>query len=110
VLLPPRENAGVARREVNVESIGRRRWVIAERYIPSQGSFSGRALASHETACIPNAGDREAHIGITVFFADREPGWTLSGNGGAAADAAFALQRSQEARDRSPRHRVFVGV
>jgi hypothetical protein len=72
--LPPRGNAGVAQREVNVEPIGRRRWVIAEGYIPSQSSFSSdRALASHETACILNAGDRQAHIGITIFFADREP-------------------------------------
>ena len=57
-----------------MEPIGRRRWVIAEGYIPSQSSFSSdRALASHETACILNAGDRQAHIGITIFFADREP-------------------------------------
>lgn len=56
-----------------MESIGRRRWAIAEGYIPSQSSFSDRALISHETACILNAGEKEAHVGITVFFADREP-------------------------------------
>ena len=28
---------------------------------------------SHETACILNAGDRDAHVTITIFFADREP-------------------------------------
>ena len=31
------------------------------------------ALVSHETACILNAGDRQAHVDITLFFADREP-------------------------------------
>ena len=41
--------------------------------MPSQSSFSDRALISHETACILNAGDREAHINIMIFFADREP-------------------------------------
>jgi hypothetical protein len=56
-----------------MESIGRRRWAIAEGYIPSQSSFSEPALSSHETACILNAGDQTAHIRITVFFADREP-------------------------------------
>ena len=56
-----------------MESIGRKRWAIAEGYIPSQSSFSDRALISHETACILNAGDREAHVRITMFFADREP-------------------------------------
>ncbi|HEY2530182.1 MAG TPA: sensory rhodopsin transducer [Xanthobacteraceae bacterium] len=56
-----------------MESIGRKRWAIAEGYIPSQSSFAHRTLISHETACILNAGDREANVAITVFFADREP-------------------------------------
>jgi hypothetical protein len=56
-----------------MEPIGRTRWAIAEGYIPSQSSFSDRALISHETACILNAGEDEAHVRITVFFANREP-------------------------------------
>lgn len=56
-----------------MESIGSKRWAIAEGYIPSESSFSDRALISHETACILNAGDREAHVSITIFFANREP-------------------------------------
>ncbi len=56
-----------------MEAIGRKRWAIAEGYIPSQSSFTDRTLISHETACILNAGDREAHVGVTVFFANREP-------------------------------------
>lgn len=30
-------------------------------------------MLSHETACILNAGDRDAHVEITLYFADREP-------------------------------------
>ena len=56
-----------------MEAIGRRRWAIAEGYIPSKSSFSNWELISHETACILNAGTREARIRITIFFADREP-------------------------------------
>ena len=56
-----------------MDAIGRRRWAIAEGYIPSESSFSDRALISHETACILNATDRDAHVTITIFFADREP-------------------------------------
>jgi hypothetical protein len=56
-----------------MDAIGRKRWAIAEGYIPSQSTFSDRALISHETACILNASDREAHITITIFFADRDP-------------------------------------
>jgi len=56
-----------------MDGVGRKRWAIAEGYIPSQSSFSDRALISHETACILNAGDRDAHVTITIYFADREP-------------------------------------
>lgn len=56
-----------------MHSIGRTRWSIAEGHIPSQSSFADPALISHETACILNANDQEAHVSITVFFADREP-------------------------------------
>ncbi len=59
--------------EVVMEPIGRKRWAIAEGYIPSESSFSDRTLISHETACILNPGDREARVNITIFFADREP-------------------------------------
>lgn len=53
--------------------IGKRRWAIAEGYIPSQSTGEGRALVSHETVCILNATDQEAHVTITIYFADREP-------------------------------------
>jgi hypothetical protein len=56
-----------------MEAIGRRHWAIAEGYIPSESTFTDPALVSHETACILNAGDRDARIEITLFFADREP-------------------------------------
>ncbi len=57
-----------------MKKVGRERWVIAEGYIPER-SMTGadETLMSHETACILNAGDRDAHIEITIFFADREP-------------------------------------
>jgi hypothetical protein len=56
-----------------MSEIGRRLWAIAEGYIPSESAFSDRALVSHETACILNAGNRDAHIALTLFFKDREP-------------------------------------
>lgn len=52
---------------------GRRRWVIAEGYIPSASTGEGPAFVSHETACILNASDEPAHVRITIYFADREP-------------------------------------
>ena len=52
---------------------GRTRWVIAEGYIPSGSTGPAPAMLSHETACILNAGDVDAHVAVTLFFPDREP-------------------------------------
>ena len=54
-------------------AIGRTCWVIAEGYIPGSSSMDTRAMESHETACILNAGERDAKVSITLYFADREP-------------------------------------
>jgi hypothetical protein len=70
-LWPPSKSNPIG--AIAMEPIGRKRWAIAEGYIPSQSSFSHRTLISHETACILNAGDKDAHVEITLFFADREP-------------------------------------
>src|SRR5206468_3069683 len=32
------------------------------------------AMTSHETACLLNTGDRDAHVELTIFYKDREPG------------------------------------
>jgi hypothetical protein len=53
--------------------IGSRVWAIAEGYIPSGSTGPEPAMTSHETACLLNAGERDAHVSITIFFADREP-------------------------------------
>jgi hypothetical protein len=53
--------------------IGSRRWAIAEGYIPGWSHGPEPALESHETCCILNAGDRDAHVRIHVYFEDREP-------------------------------------
>jgi hypothetical protein len=57
-----------------MEPIGKRRWAIAEGYIPSRSTGETRELKSHETVCLLNAGNREAHVQICIYFSDREPG------------------------------------
>ncbi len=54
-------------------AIGKTRWAIPEGYIPSGSVSQDRTLLSHETACILNAGERDANVQLTVYFADREP-------------------------------------
>jgi hypothetical protein len=53
--------------------IGRRRWAIAEGYLPGWSHGPEPELASHEACCILNTGDRPAAVEITIFFTDREP-------------------------------------
>jgi hypothetical protein len=53
--------------------IGKKIWAIAEGYIPGWSHGSSPDLESHEAACILNAGDSDAHIQLTVYFADRAP-------------------------------------
>lgn len=55
------------------DAIGRKRWAIAEGYIPGESHGPEPAMISHETVCILNAGDEPAQVGITLFFADRDP-------------------------------------
>jgi hypothetical protein len=59
--------------DVDGAGVGRRRWAIAEGFLPERPFGHGRELESHEAACLLNAGDAEAHVRIRVYFADREP-------------------------------------
>ncbi len=55
------------------DPIGRHRWAIAEGYIPAYGTGDEPEFTSHETACLLNAGDQDAHVTLTLFFSHREP-------------------------------------
>ncbi|HVT07149.1 MAG TPA: sensory rhodopsin transducer [Polyangia bacterium] len=58
----------------NGSGIGRQLWVIAEGYIPSDSTGPAPQMTSHETACLLNAADRDAHVEITIYYANRDPG------------------------------------
>ena len=53
--------------------MGRTRWAIAEGYIPSYSHGDEPQFTSHETACLLNSSDQDAHVAITIFYSDREP-------------------------------------
>lgn len=56
-----------------MEGIGRKRWAIAEGYIPGRSHGPAPDMTSHEAMCLLNASDKDAHVSVRVFFADREP-------------------------------------
>jgi hypothetical protein len=53
--------------------IGKRCWAIAEGYIPSESHGPEPQMTSHETACVLNPSNRDAHVEIMIYFSDREP-------------------------------------
>ncbi len=54
-------------------AIGRTKWAIAEGWIPPYSHGPEPQMTSHETACLLNTSDQDAHVRITVYFSDREP-------------------------------------
>jgi hypothetical protein len=54
-------------------AIGRKRWAVAEGYIPGWSHGPAPQMTSHESVSILNASGETAHVEITVFFSDREP-------------------------------------
>jgi hypothetical protein len=56
-----------------IKPMGAKRWAIAEGYIPGWSHGPEPQFTSHETVCILNVSDDDAHVAITVFYADREP-------------------------------------
>ena len=53
--------------------VGSTVWAIAEGYIPEQSHGPEPEMVSHETVCLLNTGECDAHVEITLFFADRDP-------------------------------------
>ena len=55
------------------KAIGVKEWVIAEGYIPKESHGPAPQMTSHETVCMLNCSDHDAHIEITIYYKDREP-------------------------------------
>jgi hypothetical protein len=56
-----------------MKQLGATRWAIPEGYIPGWSHGPEPQFISHETVCILNATDDDAHVTITIFYSDREP-------------------------------------
>ena len=54
-------------------SIGKKKWAIAEGYIPSWSNGPEHEMTSHEALCFLNAGTETAFIQLYLYFADRNP-------------------------------------
>lgn len=56
-----------------MKPVGHRIWAIPEGYIPAWSHGPEPEMVSHEAFCILNAGDADAHVEVTIYYADREP-------------------------------------
>jgi hypothetical protein len=59
-------------------AIGKKRWAIAEGYIPTYGHGKEPEFTSHETACLLNVSDQDAHIILMIYFSNRDPAGPFS--------------------------------
>jgi hypothetical protein len=51
-------------------SDGKRKWFVPDAYLPA--TSTGDAV-SHESACLLNTSDVDAHVRFTFYFEDRDP-------------------------------------
>ncbi len=56
-----------------MQPLGKKRWAIAEGFIPAESHGPAPEMISHEAVCLLNVSDADARVAITVFFSDREP-------------------------------------
>jgi hypothetical protein len=56
-----------------LKPLGKKRWAIAEGFIPAESHGPAPEMISHEAVCLLNVSDADARVAITVFFSDREP-------------------------------------
>jgi len=56
-----------------MKAIGRKRWAIAEGYIPAGSHGPAPQMTSHECVCILNTSGTQANVSLTVFYTDRRP-------------------------------------
>ena len=54
-------------------SFGKMKWAVAEGYIPPDDEQKQETQISHETICILNPSESEAHVDIMIYYSDREP-------------------------------------
>jgi len=55
------------------QAVGVTGWVIAEGYIPAESHGPQPQMTSHETVCILNTSDSDAHVEITIYYSERDP-------------------------------------
>lgn len=89
-----------------MKAIGATRWAIAEGYIPATSHGPEPEMTNHETACLLNAGDADAHVEIMLFFTDRQPAGPYPRHRSGTANEARPLQRSQRSRANTESDRI----
>ena len=54
-------------------AVGKKIWAIAEGYIPPSSTGPQPQMSSHETFCVLNGNENDAHLEVTIYFTDRDP-------------------------------------
>ena len=55
------------------ESVGKRRWVFVDGYLPAWGHGPKPQMKSHEAICILNTNSETAQVRLMLYLADQDP-------------------------------------
>lgn len=55
------------------QAIGKKVWAIAEGFIPSGSTGPKPDFESHDTLCVLNTSESEAHLEVMIYFEDKDP-------------------------------------
>jgi hypothetical protein len=63
----------LAQNDKRFPPLGHKRWAVAEGYIPETSHGPAPEMTSHESLCVLNVSDSDAHLQIWIFYSDRAP-------------------------------------
>lgn len=55
------------------DAIGRKKWALAEGYLPTWSHGPEPEMLSHGAVCLLNATEEVAEVELTIYYSDREP-------------------------------------
>lgn len=55
------------------DAIGRKKWALAEGYLPTWSHGPEPEMLSHGAVCLLNATEEVAEVELTIYYSDRQP-------------------------------------
>jgi hypothetical protein len=84
---------------------GMKHWYIPDAYLPSSGL--GQKWEGHESVCVLNVGNKDAHLVFTLFFEDRPPMENIQVTVKARSDRHIGMHKPEQLGVKVPRDTCY---